>query len=184
MTKTHKNCTDCGACNVSATKPEAKPARTYSFYSDVLKKPFASIEELEKAEDVYFDELKAKEDKAAQKKADAKKVEDAFKALNAARKAFKEDLAQLTKEYSEELENIKKAFELGKKDIHAKMAAAEDTYSKALKEFTDAHKEGFHLTLRDGDFETTISGGTTVNKEAPKNTDTDIFNIFDWLFKF
>ena len=183
MTKNTNN-KNTSFCDVDGAQSATKQDVNYSYYSRVLQKPFDSLTELKAAEEAYYAEQKAKEDKAAQKKADAKKVEDAFKALNAARKAFKEDLAQLTQEYADELNNIKKAFELGKKDIHAKMAAAEDTYSKALKEFTDAHPEGYHLTLRDSDFETTISGGTTVNKEAPKNTETDIFNIFDWLFKF
>lgn len=181
--------TDGKFANTTGAQSATKQDVNYAYYSRLLQKPFDSLSELNAAEEAYYAELKAKEDKAAQKKADAKKVEDAFKALNAARKAFKEDLAQLTQEYADELNNLKKAFELGRKDIHEKLAAAEDTYSKALKEFTDAHKEGYHITLRDGDFETTISGGTTVSKsettkEASKNTTADLFNIFDLLFKF
>ena len=59
------------------------------FYSKVLKEPFNSIEELMEAEEAYYAKLKAKEDKAAEKKADAVKVEEAFKSLNASRKAYK-----------------------------------------------------------------------------------------------
>ena len=90
----------------------------YSYYSRLLNKPFDSVAELREAEAAYYAEQKAKEDKAAQKKAEAQKVEDAFKAMNAARREYKEKLTQLTKEYSEELATLKKAFELGKKDIH------------------------------------------------------------------
>ena len=181
MTKNTNN-KNTSFCNVDGAQSATKQDVNYSYYSRVLQKPFDSLTELKAAEEAYYAEQKAKEDKAAQKKADAKKVEDAFKALNAARKAFKEDLAQLTQEYADELNNIKKAFELGKKDIHAKMAAAEDTYSKALKEFTDKY-DSYHLTLKDSDFETTISGSNTT---APvnKKVDTDIFNIFDLLFNF
>ena len=119
---------------------------------------------------------------AAKKKADAKVVEDAFKELNAARKVYKEDLTQLTTEYAEALDKLKKAFDLGKKDITNQLAKAEEAYEKALKDFTDKHKEGFHLTLRDGDFETTISGSSKAN--TANLTTNDIFDVFDLIFNF
>jgi chromosome segregation ATPase len=150
----------------------------YCYYSKILNKPFDSIEELAAAEAAYLDEIKAKEEKAAAKKADAQKVEDAFKALNTARKTYKEKLSQLNTEYSETLTELKKAFELGKTDIQNKLAAAEENYSKALKEFTDAHPEGYHLTLKDGDFETTISG----NNSKTTTTIEDYADLFKWVF--
>jgi chromosome segregation ATPase len=162
--------------NRNFKKPYTKAERDYGYYSRVLNKPFDSIEELREAEATHRAEITAKEAKAAAKKADAQKVEDAFKAMNAARKEYKEDLTQLTAEYSEQLTKLKNAFELGKKDIHAKLAAAEENYSKALKEFTDKHPEGYHVTLRDGDFETTISRSTT------KSQDTNLRSIFDLMF--
>lgn len=164
--------------NVNATNENAV---AYSYYSNVLNKPFESVDELREAEAKYYAEIKAKEDKAATKKADAKKVEDAFKALNQARKIYKEDLTQLTNEYSTALTDLKKAFEAGKSDIHAKLAAAEDVYAKALKEFTDKY-ESYHLTLKDGDFETTISGQSKA--QNVKKEDSDLINLFDLLFHF
>ena len=163
-------------------KKNPEKPQAYSYYSRVLEKPFDSVEELKKAEAAHYDKLKAKEDAASQKKADAKKVEDAFKALNAARKAYKEDLTQLTKEYAESLEELKKAYELGKKDIHSKLADAESAYSAALKEFTGKY-ESYHLSLKDGDFETTISNQV---KELPKKSVdyTDVSKLFDLLFNF
>lgn len=161
-----------------------KDTLDYGFYSKVLNKPFERLDDLKKAEEAYYAEQKLKEDKAAQKKADAQKVEDAFKALNAARKAYKEDLAQLTKEYSEELETLKKAFELGKKDISDSLAKAEEVYSAALKEFT-AKYDQYHVTLKDGDFETTISGSSTSGKTAAATTSSKaISDLFDLLFSF
>lgn len=154
----------------------------YGYYSKVLKQPFDSVEELKEAEAKYYAEIKAKEDKAATKKADAKKVEDAFKALNQARKNYKEDLTQLTGEYSTSLAELKKAFEVGKADIHSKLAAAEEAYSKALKEFTGKYPEGYHITLRDGDFETTISSQSNV--QNLKKEDSNLMNLFDLLFNF
>ena len=156
----------------------------YSYYSKLLKEPFDSIEELQAAEEAYQAKQKAKEDIASQKKADAKKVEDTFKALNAARKAYKEDLSQLTKEYAESLENLKKAFDLGKKDIANKLATAEATFDEALKAF-QAKYENYHMTLKDGDFETTISAQSTndtvkTSTDFPKLADS-IFNmLFGW----
>jgi chromosome segregation ATPase len=166
-----------------------KNTNDYAFYSKPLKQVFDSLEELRAAEAKHFNELKAKEAKAAQKKADAEKVEEAFKALNAARKNYKADLTQLTQEYSEELARIKKAFELGKKDIHDKLAAAEDAYNIALKEFIAAHPEGYHVTLRDGDFETTISGSSKVQpvqpaKKVEAKNDKAVLDLFDLLFGF
>lgn len=148
----------------------------YGYYSKLLKEPFDTIEELQEAEEAYYAKQKAKEDAAAQKKADALKVEDAFKALNAARKTYKENLTQLTKEYVESLDNIKKAFELGKKDTHNQLAEAEEAYQAALKEFADKHPEGYHITLKDGDFETTISKQTSEN--IPVKRPVDIFDLF------
>jgi chromosome segregation ATPase len=148
----------------------------YSFYSRVLEKPFDSLCELSAAEAKHFEALKAKEDAAAQKKTDALKVEAAFKALNAARKTYKEELTQLTKEYAESLDNLKKAFELGKKDIHNQLAEAEEAYQAALKEFDTAHPEGYHVTLHDGDFETTLSKQTS---GSTSNRPTNILDILD-----
>lgn len=152
----------------------------YGFYSRVLKEPFDTIEELAEAEEAYYAKLKAKEDAAAQKKADATKVEEAFKALNAARKVYKEERATLTKEYSEALADLKKAFEAGVADIHNTLAAAEETYSSALKEFTDKYQQ-YHITLKDGDFETTISSSQSKMSndklEADRKVVSDLFSL-------
>jgi seryl-tRNA synthetase len=144
----------------------------YGYFSKLLKEPFDTIEELREAEEAYYAKQKAKEDAAVQKKADAQKVDEAFKALNAARKAYKEDLTQLTKEYADSLDNLKKAFELGKKDLTNKLAEADEAYQVALKEFTDKY-DSYHLSLKDGDHETTIEKQTTGN--------TDNYGIFDIL---
>lgn len=181
---TKKNCNDnCACSHVDGKQCQCTENETldYGFYSNVLKKPFEKLDDLKKAEYVYFEEQKLKEDKAAQKKADAQKVEEAFKALNAARKVYKEELIQLTKEYSEELESLKKAYDLGKEDITKHLADAEDAYAATLKEFTDKH-ENFHLTLRDGDFETTVSGSSKTGTEANKPTTTRAFDLFDLIF--
>jgi hypothetical protein len=168
-------------------KPVSKPTtgcncghteRSYSYYSRVLNKPFDSIDELKKAEEVYYAEQKAKEDKAAQKKADASLVEEAFKSLNNTRRSYKEGLVKLTERYSEDLKKLKENFEADKKEMQDILAQAEDTYKAALKEFADRYPEGYHVTLRDGDFETTISGSHTSEIKPA----TRLFDLFDLMF--
>ena len=154
--------------------------RTYSYYSRVLKKPFDSLRELKEAEAAYYAELKAKEDKAATKKADAKKVEEAFKALNTTRKFYKDSLLKLTEKYSADLVKLKETFEADRKEIQDILAKAEEAYSNEIKAFTEKYPEGYHLTLKDGDFETTISGCTKANGNV---FDTNkAFQMIDWLF--
>ena len=162
-------------CNCKAMKSTLEP--TYIYYSKVLKEPFETVEELMEAEEAHYAKLKAKENKAAQKKADATKVEEAFKALNAARKAYKEDSLKLTEAYSDDLARLKKAFEMEQATIKANLATAEDTYAKALKEFTDKYGQ-YHITLKDGDFETTISGGRNTAPTDDYQALADIFSLF------
>lgn len=167
--------------NVSIANEDVK--QTYSYYSRVLQKPFDSLAELTKAEEDYYAEKKAKEDKATQKKNDAQVVEKAFKDLNAARKSYKDNLTQLTKEYAESLDNLKKAFELGKKDIHNQLAEAEEAYQAALKEFTEKY-ESYHITLKDGDFETTISSQVSNDSFKTGADLKKLSDIFDLIFNF
>lgn len=166
--------------NESAAKPDISPkAVDCMYYSKVLKEPFNTIAELSEAEEAYYAKLKNKEEKAIQKKADAQKVEEAFKVLNAARKAYKEDTVALTKEYAAALDTLKKSFELGQKDIKEKLANAEESYSKALKDFTSKYDQ-FHLTLKDGDFETTLSS----KKSAASNPEVNLSSLWDFFFNF
>jgi hypothetical protein len=155
--------------------------RNYSYYSKVLKKPFDSLRELKEAEAAYYTELKAKGDKAATKKADAQKVEEAFKVLNTTRRTYKEALLKLTENYSKDLMKLKETFEADKKEIQDILAQAEDVYSKSIKAFTEKYPEGYHLTLKDGDFETTISGSTTKANSTAFDTNK-AFQMIDWLF--
>jgi uncharacterized protein YdiU (UPF0061 family) len=159
-------------------KPVRKDEVEYIYYSKVLKQPFESVEELRKAEAAYYAEMKAKEDKVATKKADAKKVEDSFKALNQARKDYKENLIKLTNLYQENMKNLKVAFEADQASVKSALADAEAAYAASLKEFTNKYPEGYHLTLKDGDFETTISSNTT-SKAVKKDDDImDFIKLF------
>lgn len=165
----------------SSEKPQDIQDVNYLYYSKVLEKPFESISELAAAEDEYFAKIKAKEDKAAQKKADALLVEEAFITLNNTRRKYKEALRNLTEDYSANLVKLKEDFEAKRSEIQEIMAKAEEAYSEGIKAFTDKYPEGYHLTLKDGDFETTISGSST--KTTGKAFDTNkAFQMIDWLF--
>lgn len=174
--------------NVDSLKCEktTAPDQDFSYYSKVLKQPFDTLKDLIDAEKVYFDKLKVKEDAAAKKKSDAAKVEEAFKTLNIARKAYKEGLKSLTEHYTVDLQKLKSDFEASKLEIHNLLASAEDAYSTILKAFIDKYPEGYHLTLKDGDFETTISGGATENASTLNKSSAvpELSSIFDWLFNF
>lgn len=151
---------------------------TYGYYSRVLQKPFDTLDELKDAEAAFYEAQRAKEAKAASKKSDAARVEEAFKALNAARKAYKDDLVALTASYAESLKKLKAGFETEKAAVHDKLAKAEVEYETALRTFTEKYPEGYHLTLKDGDFETTIRSSKNVTSDANK-----AFDIFDMLFR-
>jgi chromosome segregation ATPase len=170
------------------TKNTKQKAYDCMFYSKVLKEPFNTIDELLEAEEAYYAKLKAKEDKAAEKKADATKVEEAFKALNAARKSYKDDLNEATQIYSKGLVDLKDAYENTCKTIKESLAAAEASYQNALKAFADKYPEGYHITLRDGDFETTISSQTSGNTKATVNRSAfdskRIDDLFNLIFNF
>lgn len=156
-----------------------KITNDYAFYSRVLNKAFDSVEELKEAEAAFKAEQKAKEDKAAAKKAEAQKVEVAYKELNAARKAYKEDLLAMTEAYQKALATLKADFESDKEKVQKVLADAEAKYAAALKEFTDKH-DNYHMTLKDGDFETTISS----NRKATKKEVGSMQDIIDLLFGF
>lgn len=155
----------------------------YGYYSRLLKQPFDTLDELKLAEEKYYAELKAKEDKAATKKADAQKVEDAFKALNAERKKYKEDLTGCTEWYSKELAKLKESFSQHTSEIKKRLADAETAYKSALKEFTTKY-DTYHLSLKDGDFETTIDSQAN-NKTTVGGVDfSKLADIFDMMFNF
>lgn len=160
---------------IKNSKAIKKDTQAYCYYSKVLNEPFDSVEELTEAEEAYFAKLNAKKAEAEAKKAEAKKVEEAFVALNAARKSYKEELQAATIKYSEELVALKETYEKIRDEIRERLALAEQNYEVALGDFIEKHPEGYHLTLKDGDFETTISGSTS------KGT-SNAFDWFDLLF--
>jgi hypothetical protein len=127
------------------------------YYSEKLNKLFDKEEDLKAAEKVVAEQEAAKLEAAKNKKAEAKVVEDAFKARNAARREYNEKVISLRKEYHDVVVAAKTKFEEGIAEAAKAKDESENAYSEALKEFTDKHPEGYHMTLKDGDNVITLS---------------------------
>ena len=100
---------------------------SYGYYSKLLNKPFDTLADLEAAEAEY---RKANEEKlrlAEEKRADAKKVEDAYKHLLEVKKKAQEEIRE-----------------------------AEEMYLKEQKSFIQKHK-GYHMTYTNRNGEESLS---------------------------
>lgn len=129
------------------------------FYSEKLNKLFESEKELVAAEKELADKEAKKAELAKTKKAEAKVVEDAFKARNAARREYNTKVMDARKAYNTALVEAKKAFNDTIAEATAIKDKAEEVYNTALKEFTDKH-DSYHMTLKDGDNVVTISNSS------------------------
>lgn len=135
------------------------------FYSEKLKKLFNTEEELRKAEKVVDEENQMKKLASEQKKEEASKVEDAFKARNAARREYNTKLVEARKIYNDAIIAAKRTFNETLTSATDAKDKAEEAYNTALKEFT-AKYESYHMTLKDGDNVVTISNASDKNFEA------------------
>jgi hypothetical protein len=137
------------------------------YYSEKLNKLFDTEKELVSAEKAQAAEETKKQKAAEQKKAEAKVVEDAFKARNAARREYNAKVVEARKVYNDAIVAAKKVFDDTLTEITNNKDKAEEAYNGALKEFTDKHPEGYHMTLKDGDNVVTLS--SSVNDKPVDN---------------
>ena len=121
------------------------------YYSETLDKIFETEKELKVAEKADAEEKAKKEEAKLIVKKESSEVEDAFKARNAARKAYNEKLVEARKTYNEALKKAKDEFEADLKESTEALEKAEADYDNKLKAFQKAHPEGFRLSLKDGD---------------------------------
>ena len=121
------------------------------YYSEALDKIFETEKELKVAEKANAEEKAKKEEAKLAVKKESSEVEDAFKARNAARKAYNEKLVEARKTYNEALRKAKDEFEANLKESTEALEKAETDYDNKLKAFQKAHPEGFRLSLKDGD---------------------------------
>ena len=150
------------------------------FYSEVTKKLYDSQEDLTAAEKEAADANAKKVEAAKAKKADAAKVEDAFKANNNAKREYNAKVLAARKQYNEAVAAAKKAFDEAVTDASNAKDAAEKHYDKMLKEFTDKHPEGYHLTLKDGDNVMTISNQSNVFNDS---FNKEYNNLIEYMMK-
>lgn len=148
------------------------------FYSEKLNKLFETEKELIAAEKELADKEAKKAEAAKEKKAEALKVEEAFKARNAARRTYNDRIVEAKKVYNTILEEAKKAFNDAVTAATKEKDAAEKIYDAALKEFTTKHPEGYHMTLKDGDNVVTISS----QGEAISNIAKEYNQLLDLIF--
>ena len=121
---------------------------------------------LQKKQKRDLEATKAKNAELAKaKKQEASKVEDAFKARNAARREYNTKLVEARKIYNDAIIAAKKAFNETLTSATDAKDKAEEAYNTALKEFT-AKYESYHMTLKDGDNVVTISNASDKNFET------------------
>jgi hypothetical protein len=154
------------------------------FYSEKLNKLFDTEKELVTAEKELADKEAKKAELAKSKKADANKVEEAFKARNAARREYNTKVMDARKAYNTALVEAKKAFDAAINDATAIKDKAEEVYNSALKEFTDKHPEGYHMTLKDGDNVTTLSRSSDKQLEKVSKEYNDFIDTLVKFFNF
>ena len=135
------------------------------YYSELTKQLYETEEAAKKAER-DLEATKAKNAELAKaKKQEATKVEDAFKARNAARREYNTKLVEARKIYNDAIIAAKQAFNETLTTATDAKDKAEEAYNTALKEFT-AKYESYHMTLKDGDNVVTISNASDKNFEA------------------
>ena len=137
----------------------------FGYYSKILNKPFDSLDELKAAEEEFKKAEEEKQAKSLAKKQDAVKVEEAFKNLNSAKKVYNERRAKIITEYNEALRAAKEDCLKKLDEVSKEIDDAEKQYDAALKAFNDAHPEGFHLTIKDGDNVVSMSRKVSDNLE-------------------
>ena len=147
-------------------------------YSEKLDKLFDTEKDLKAAEKELAEKLAKQKEAALAKKAEALKVEEAFKARNAARRVYNDRIVEAKKVYNTILEEAKKAFNDAVAAATKEKDVAEKNYDVALKEFTTKHPEGYHMTLKDGDNVVTISS----QGEAVSNIAKEYNQLLDLIF--
>lgn len=154
------------------------------YYSDTLDKLFETEKELEDAEKADVEEKAKKEEAKLAVKKESSEVEDAFKARNAARKAYNEKLVEARKTYNAALRKAKDEFEADLKESTEALEKAEANYDTKLKAFQKAHSEGYRIVLRDGDNVVTYTSNPVEYqiKDISKEFD-DMLDMFSNLLR-
>jgi hypothetical protein len=154
------------------------------YYSELTKQLYETEKEAIAAEKKLEAEKAEAAKKASAKKAEANKVEEAFKARNVARREYNTKVMDARKAYNTALLEAKKAFDTAINDATAAKDKAEEVYNSALKEFTDKHPEGYHMTLKDGDNVITLSRSSDKQLEKVSKEYNDFIDTLVKFFNF
>ena len=153
------------------------------YYSEILNKNFDTEEELVKAEKEHEEaEAKKAEAKAVVAKESAD-VNEAFKARNAARRAYNEKLVELRKAYNQAVRTAEEEFKNGLKEVSEAKDKAEANYDKKLSDFQKAHAEGYRLCLKDGDNVVTITSDPFEYPASLTKEFDDMLDMFSNIFR-
>lgn len=146
------------------------------YYSDKLDKIFETEKELADAEKAADEEQAKKEQAKALVKKESEHVQDAFKALNAAKREYNKEVVEARKIYNKAVIAARDVYAKAIEQADKAKAEAERTYDTALKDFQSKHPEGFRITLKDGDNVVTLSKyGSDV--EEPSH-ELDVFDSY------
>ena len=161
---------------------------SYQYYSRKLGKVFDNLTDLER-EELEADKKAAEKEAAAKaRKNEAKAVEYAYKTLNATRRAYRVGKEKAAQVYAQEFEAARKKYNDSIIQLSKDLQEAEAAYKKQLVAFNANHPEGFHITLKDDDYETTITSNcdtatNTATKSNQSKQDADwVSEIFTKLF--
>lgn len=153
------------------------------FYSEKLKKLFDTPEQVAEAEKIAEAEVLRKQKAAEDKKADANKVEVAFKERNIARREYNSKIIEAKKALNAAYSEAKEAYHKAVCDASAAKDKAEEVYDLALKEFVAKHPEGYHMTLKDGDNVMTISSSSDKQLDSIQKEYNEFLNLFSNFWK-
>jgi hypothetical protein len=112
------------------------------------------------------------------RKADAQKVEVAFRAMNTARKNYNDVEAKAKRDFNKKVLEAKKVYNDAISEEAKKVDEAQANYQTELREFQKNHKD-YHLTLRDPDNDCTQ---TLISNSFDKDFMDSIFNFFDRIW--
>lgn len=152
------------------------------YYSEKLNKMFTNEADLHNAERALVVREQEKQQQALDRKNDACRVEEAFKKLNVAKKAYHDKANVAVKTYQEAIKNAKLAYDTSIEGVEHDLNVAKANYNTELKAFTDKHKDGYHLTLTDKDAgrTETISGvGSDLVNEANHSVVDSLFDLLN-----
>jgi len=141
--------------------------KKYKVYSEVLKRPFDSIEELEKAEAELVKKEEEKKLKSQEKKKAADLVQEAYK-----------NRQEVYKKAKEIIEEAKKSYIQVQKEAQELINKADAKYKEVLDSFLEKY-DNYHFTINDSNGITTFN--YTTNTSDLLN---ETFEIFNKLFRF